>query len=47
MQQTLIQNEEQYKNIMPLLISARTLLETAAALSGNKIEYREEKEEKR
>ncbi|MCD7952891.1 MAG: MBL fold metallo-hydrolase [Synergistaceae bacterium] len=47
MQQTLIQNEEQYKNIMPLLISARTLLETAAALSGNKIEYKEEKKEEK
>ena len=46
MQQTIIQNEEQYKNIMPLLISARTLLETAATLSGNRIEYKE-KEEKR
>ena len=32
--ETLINNEEQYRNIMPLLISARTLLETAAALGG-------------
>ncbi len=43
MQQAVIQNEEQYKNIMPLLISARTLLEAAAALSDNRIEYTEEK----
>ena len=34
MRETLIKNEEQYRNIMPLLISARTLLETAAALGG-------------
>lgn len=34
MRETLINNEEQYRNIMPLLISARTLLETAAALGG-------------
>ena len=47
MQQTVIQNEEQYKNIMPLLISARTLLEAAAALSDNRIEYKEEKREEK
>ena len=47
MQQAVIQNEEQYKNIMPLLISARTLLEAAAALSDNRIEYKEEKREEK
>ncbi len=46
MQETLIRNEEQYKNIMPLLISARTLLETAAALSDNRIEYKKEEEKR-
>lgn len=37
MESAVIKNEEQYNNIMPLLISARTLLETAAALGENKI----------
>ena len=36
MRETLIKNEEQYRNIMPLLISARTLLETAAALGARR-----------
>ncbi len=34
MRETLINNDEQYRNVMPLLISARTLLETAAALGA-------------
>ncbi|OUO94329.1 MBL fold metallo-hydrolase [Cloacibacillus sp. An23] len=34
MREKLINNDEQYRNIMPLLISARTLLETAAALGA-------------
>ncbi|MDO5116119.1 MAG: MBL fold metallo-hydrolase [Synergistaceae bacterium] len=36
MQQLLIKNESQYRDVMPLLISARTLLEAAAAISENK-----------
>ena len=43
MEGALIRNEEQYKNIMPLLISARTLLETAAALSENRVKAPEKK----
>ncbi|MEG1824790.1 MAG: MBL fold metallo-hydrolase [Cloacibacillus sp.] len=37
MEEVLIKNEEQYNNIMPLLVSARILLETAAAVSENRI----------
>lgn len=40
-QHVIVRNEAQYKNIMPLLISARVLLETAAAVSGDKLQYKE------
>lgn len=36
MREAVIKDESQYRDIMPLLISARTLLETAAAISGNR-----------
>lgn len=41
MQEAVMRNEAQYRNIMPLLISARTLLETAAALGANRLQYKE------
>lgn len=36
MREAVIKDESQYRDIMPLLISARTLLETAAAISGSR-----------